>query len=147
MSTSTSKSSAIPKVENVPSTSKSIPQSTNSKHNQPNQSQIPSHLPLHHNIQKSTHGIPQPQKHLTGPPRYQVNFKIFIHIVRNCVNWKCSISATTSAWRYSQEYFTTTIRYSNATVSSFIKSNRTKRTFKSKISTRSTEIDNRLYTR
>ncbi|XP_055297965.1 coiled-coil domain-containing protein 85C [Sitodiplosis mosellana] len=76
MSTSTSKSSAIPKVDNVPSTSKqSIPLPISSKHSQQNPSQIPSHLPLHHqNVQKS-HGIPsiipQPQKHLAGPPRYQ----------------------------------------------------------------------------
>lgn len=81
MSTSTSKSSAIPKIENVPSTSvskQSIPQPINSQsksnnHHQTNQTQISSHLPLHQSVQKS-HGIPsitpQPQKHLQ-PPRYQ----------------------------------------------------------------------------
>ncbi|XP_031625458.1 coiled-coil domain-containing protein 85C [Contarinia nasturtii] len=81
MSTSTSKSSAIPKIENVPSTSvskQSIPQpissqSKSNNHHQANPSQIPSHLSLHQNVQKS-HGIPsiipQPQKHLQ-PPRYQ----------------------------------------------------------------------------
>lgn len=77
---STLKTSAIPKVENAPSTSnskQSIPQksSSHSKHisqsNNGHSSQIPSHLPLHQNIQPpKSHGIPQPQKHL-GPPRYQ----------------------------------------------------------------------------
>lgn len=68
MSTSTSKTSAIPKIDNVPSTStskQSIPQ--------PLSRSNPSHLPLHQNVQKS-HGIPsiipQQQKHLQ-PPRYQ----------------------------------------------------------------------------
>lgn len=83
MSTSLSKSSAIPKIENVPSTSnsKSIPQPTSSipqsKNTQPNQGHpLHSHLPLHQSIQHSkSHGIPsiipQPQKQQLGPPRYQ----------------------------------------------------------------------------
>lgn len=84
MSTSTSKTSAIPKVENAPSTSTSKqtilhPSNLQSKINQPNQShpsQIPSHLPLHqNNLQQKSHTIPsiipQPQKQHIGPPRYQ----------------------------------------------------------------------------
>lgn len=83
MSTSTSKNSAIPKVDNVPSTStisKSIPQPSSAQSkNHPNQnhsSQIPSHLPLHQSVQhQKTHGIPsiipQSQKQHLGPPRYQ----------------------------------------------------------------------------
>lgn len=78
MSTSTSKVSAIPKVENAPSTStnkQSIPQPTSlQSKNSTNSTQIPSHLPLHQsNHQQKSHGIPLPQsqKQQIGPPRYQ----------------------------------------------------------------------------
>lgn len=77
MSTSTSKASSIPKVENAPSTSINkqsipLPNSSHSKIQQSNPTHIPSHLPLHQsNQQQKSHGIPQSQKQHIGPPRYQ----------------------------------------------------------------------------
>lgn len=77
MSTSTTKTSAIPKIENVPSTSSKLsiphPSSSQPKNIPAHPSQIPSHLPQ--TSQQKSHGIPsiipQPQKHQLGPPRYQ----------------------------------------------------------------------------